>query len=257
MLKLLTVDDEIDICEYIKDLFSQRGYAVFTASNGADAISLVKKEKPDIVLLDILMPGMDGLEALRQIKDFDPAIKVIMVSVADDPDTKSKAAQLGADGFVKKPFAGDNLEDEVILKVSELAKESEPARILIVDDEEGIRSSLREFLSRRFECAVSEAGSGQEALAFLRKGKFDLIFLDIRMPGISGTEIIKEKKKLAYQPQIWVITRFDSEEVAHKVIEQGADDYIPKPFSLRILDTKIRDFLAGIGKYKPRPEYKL
>lgn len=65
-------------------------------------------------------------------------------------------------------------------------------------------------------------------------------------------DVIKEKKKLDYKPYIWVITRFDSEEVAHKVIEQGADDYIPKPFSLRVLDSKLRNFLAGIGKYKPR-----
>lgn len=77
------------------------------------------------------------------------------------------------------------------------------------------------------------------------------MFLDIKMPGISGIEVIKEKKKLVYKPAIWVITRFDSEEVAHKVIEQGADEYIPKPLSLRALDGKIRNFLASIGKYKP------
>ena len=72
------------------------------------------------------------------------------------------------------------------------------------------------------------------------------------MPGISGMEIIKEKKKLDYKPVIWVMTSFDSEEVAHKVVEQGADDYIPKPFSLRALDGKIRNFLGQIGKYKTK-----
>jgi DNA-binding response OmpR family regulator len=86
----------------------------------------------------------------------------------------------------------------------------------------------------------------------LKKDKFDLIFLDIKMPGVNGIEVIREKKKLGYKPRIWVITRFDSEEVARKVIAEGADDYIPKPFSLKVLDRKIRDFLAEIGKYKPR-----
>lgn len=252
MIKILTVDDEVDICEHIKDVFSRLGYEVLIALNGKDALSIIKKEKPGIVFLDILMTGLSGLEVLRQIKEFDSSIKVIMLSIADDPDTQNKAKLLGADGFLKKPFLDEGLQDEVIRKVNELAKDKESARILIVDDEEGIRESLREFLSSRFECEISEAATGQEALELLRKDRFDLMFLDIKMPGISGMEVIKEKKKLEYKPYIWVITRFDSEEVARNVIKEGADEYIPKPFSLKLLDRKIRDFLAGIGKYKPK-----
>ena len=252
MLKLLLIDDEKGLCGYLKDFFKPRGYEVLTAANGQDGLAVVKAEKPELVLLDINMPGMDGLEALRQIKSTLPQTKVIMITVSDDEDTRRKAASLGADGFVKKPFTTEYLEDVVILKVNELAKAKGPAGILIVDDEEGIRSSLRKFLSGRFECRIAEAASGQEALDLLRKDKFDLVLLDIQMPGISGMEIIKEKKKLSYSLCVWVITRFDSAELAHKVIDEGADDYIPKPFSLRALDTKVRNFLATIGKYKPR-----
>lgn len=252
MIKILTVDDEVDICEHVKDVFSRLGYEVLIASNGKDALSIVKKEQPGIVFLDILMTGLTGLEVLRQIKEFDSSIKVIMLSIADDPDTQNKARLLGADGFLKKPFLDDGLQDEVIRKVNELSKDKESPHILIVDDEEGIRDSLRKFLSSRFECEISEAGTGQEALGLLKKDKFDLMLLDIKMPGISGMEVIKEKKKLEHKPYIWVITRFDSEEVARNVIKEGADDYIPKPFSLKLLDRKIRDFLAGIGKYKPK-----
>lgn len=252
MIKILTVDDEIDICEHIKDVFSRLGYEVLIAQNGKDAISIINKERPGIVFLDILMTGLTGLEVLRQIKEFDSSIKVIMLSIADDPDTQNKAKLLGADGFLKKPFLDNGLQDEVIRKVNELSKDKESPRILIVDDEEGIRYSLRKFLSSRFECQISEAGNGQEALWLLKKDKFDLMLLDIKMPGISGMEVIKEKKKLEHSPYIWVITRFDSEEVARGVIKEGADDYIPKPFSLKLLDRKIRDFLAGIGKYKPK-----
>jgi len=251
MLKLLLVDDEKGLCFYLKDFFHPRGYEVFIAASGEDALSIVKKENPELVLLDINMPGMDGLEALRQIKKASPRSKVIMVTVNDDVDTRKKAESLGADDFVRKPFTVAYLEDAVILKVNELTKSKQAPEILIVDDEEGIRDSLRKFLSSRFECKVTEAGSGQQALDLLRKNSFDLVFLDIKMPGISGMDVIKEKKKLAHPPFIWVITRFDSEEIAHKVIEQGADDYIPKPFSLRALDSKLRNFLASIGKYKP------
>ncbi|MDP2941055.1 MAG: response regulator [Candidatus Omnitrophota bacterium] len=252
MIKILTVDDEIDICGHIKDVFSRLGYEVLTASSGKDALSILKQERPGIVFLDILMSGMTGLEILRQIKEFDASIKVIMLSIADDPDTRNKARILGADGFLKKPFLDNGLQDEVIRKINELSRDKELARILIVDDEEGLRTSLKSFLSRRFECEVFEAGTGEEALGLLKKDKFDLMLLDIKMPGISGMEVIKEKKKLGYKLCTWVITRFDSDEVAQAAIKEGADDYIPKPFSLKLLDRKIRDFLAGIGKYKPK-----
>lgn len=252
MIKLLIVDDEKGLCDYLKNFFVARGHVVFTATNAEAALSIVKKEIPEIVFLDINMPDMNGLETLRLIKKASPQARVIMVTVSDDDDTREKAKALGADEFVRKPFTIDYLEDVVILKVNEIARTKDPAKILIVDDEEGVRSSLREFLTTRFECSIVEAGDGEEALSLLKKDKFDLVFLDIKMPRISGMDVIKEKKKLDYKPPIWVITRFDSEEVAHKVIEQGADDYIPKPFSLRALDGKVRNFLASIGKYKPK-----
>lgn len=252
MIKLLIVDDEKGLCDYLRSFFSPKGYEVFTATSAKTALALVNKESPELVLLDVNMPDMNGLEALRLIKKTSTQTRVIMVTVNDDNDTREKAKALGADEFIRKPFTTDYLEDVVILKVNEITKAKEPAKILIVDDEEGIRSSLKEFLTKRFECEISEADNGESALGLLRKNKFDLIFLDIKMPGISGMEIIKEKKKLDYKPTIWVMTRFDSEEVAHKVVEQGADDYIPKPFSLRALDGKIRNFLAQIGKYKSK-----
>jgi two-component system response regulator (stage 0 sporulation protein F) len=251
MIKLLIVDDEKGLCEYLKDFFTPRGYDVSIATNGEDALSIVKKEKPQLVLLDVNMPDMDGLEVLRSIKKLEPQTKVIMVTVEDDADTRKKVKTLGADEFVRKPFTTDYLEDVVILKASEATKTKESPCILIVDDEPGIREILRKFLKVRFECKIMEAANGEEALKALRENKVDLVFLDIKMPGISGTEVLKEKKKLSYKPVIWVITHFDSEEVAHKVIEQGADDYIPKPFSLRVLNSKIRNFLSRIGKYKP------
>lgn len=252
MLKLLVVDDEKGLCEYLRDFFASLGYEVSTATDGQEAVTLTKKENPELVLLDINMPGMGGLEVLRRIKAISSRTKVIMITVSDDADTMEKAKSLGADEFVKKPFTTDYLEDVVILKVGEMTKAKEPARILIVDDEKGLRASLREFLDKRFDCEISEAESGQRALELLKAGRYDLVLLDIKMPGISGMDVLKEKKKLGYKPSVWVITRFDSEEVARKAIEQGADDYIPKPFSLRVLDSKLKNFLALIGRYKPR-----
>lgn len=252
MIKLLLVDEERDLCEYLKNFFNPRGYNVYTAMNAGDALTIVKQEKPELVILNINLQGADGWEILRQIKKIFPQIKIIVLSLSNDPDTIEKAKNLGADELVKKPFTIDYLEDVVILKVSSMHKERQPPQILIVDDEEDFRIILREFLKKRFECNISETNNVEEALNLMQKNKFDLIFLDIKMPRRSGADVIKEKEKLDYRPCIWVLTAFDSEEVARKVIDQGADDYLPKSSSLRVLDIKVRDFLSKIGKYRPK-----
>ena len=120
MIKLLTVDDELDLCDFMREFFSLRGYTVFAALNGKDALAIVKKERPGVVFLDILMPDMNGIEVLRQIKEFDSGIKVIMVSAVDDKENRDKSKQLGADEFIKKPFSKRYLEEVVIQKIIEL-----------------------------------------------------------------------------------------------------------------------------------------
>ena len=122
MIKLLTVDDELDVCDFIRDFFTSRGYSVLLALTGKEALAVVKKESPKIVFLDIVMPDISGLEVLRQVKEFDPSIKVIMVSVADDKETREKAKALGADEFIRKPFSKRYLEEVVIQKIIELTK---------------------------------------------------------------------------------------------------------------------------------------
>ena len=123
MAKLVVIDDDKDTCEYLKEFFEQRKCVVLTANSGADGLSIIKAQKPDVVLLDVKMEGMSGLETLKEIKNFDPAIKVIMVTVASDQETREKATEFGADDFIKKPLNTGYLEGTVSLKVSKFSKE--------------------------------------------------------------------------------------------------------------------------------------
>lgn len=123
MIKILAVDDEPGICDILKKTFSPIGFTVLTATNGQDALAIVKKEKPKIVFLDVRMLGMPGLEVLKEIKNMDAKIKVIMITVLDDEKTKSEAKSLGADEFITKPFMSDYLEEVVRRYVSDLIKE--------------------------------------------------------------------------------------------------------------------------------------
>ncbi len=113
MHKILVVDDECDICDFMKNFFQERGYEVLTALSGEDAIELSKKEKPELILLDIKMKGMDGIAALRHLRGVDKKQKIIMVTALDDQDRMDEASRLGACDYVIKPLMLDYLESTV------------------------------------------------------------------------------------------------------------------------------------------------
>jgi len=109
-IQILLVDDETDFTEPIAFWLKSRGYAVTTAANGQLAVEAVKKSRPDVVFLDINMPVMDGLEALRNLRTFDKELPVIMVTAAFGSEDKiTRAKQLGVSGFFAKNYTFDQL----------------------------------------------------------------------------------------------------------------------------------------------------
>lgn len=124
-------------------------------------------------------------------------------------------------------------------------------KILIVDDEVHIRDSLNEHLSLRLECEIVEATNGYEAIERLENNNIDLILLDIKMPGISGMEVIQKAKEISRDIAIIVITKLDSSKFADEIKRLGAD-YIPKPFSLKIIRSEVEKKLKVIGKFSKK-----
>lgn len=102
--RVLIVDDEAQITSMLRSFFQGDKYVVETASNGADALRLLQKNRPDLVLLDITMPEMDGIETLRQIRALDRKIPVIMVTGTSDVSAAGKALAQGALAYIPKPF---------------------------------------------------------------------------------------------------------------------------------------------------------
>lgn len=114
-MKILIVDDEIEICNIFYDFFTPKGYEVSKATSGKEALEKVEAQKPNLVFLDIRMPQMDGLEVLKQIKEIDKSITVIMVTVLKDERIAKKAIKLGASDYVTKPLSFDYLERAAVL----------------------------------------------------------------------------------------------------------------------------------------------
>jgi two-component system nitrogen regulation response regulator NtrX len=102
---ILIVDDEITILQSLSGILSDEGYETLTASNGYEALKIIEEESPDLVLLDIWMPGMDGIETLREIKRTNPFLQVVIISGHGTIETAVKATKLGAYHFVEKPLS--------------------------------------------------------------------------------------------------------------------------------------------------------
>lgn len=118
MKKLLVVDDEEEICDFLKAFFEEREFDVHTAHSGAQALDSVKSASPQVVLLDVHMPGMDGMSVLRQIKQGYPGVKVIMVTAIETQEKIEEAMRLGADNYITKPLSLEYLEKDVQEKIS-------------------------------------------------------------------------------------------------------------------------------------------
>ena len=120
IVKILVVDDEQEICDLTRSFLRKKNYCTLGATSRKEAVEIVKRDQPQIVLLDIRLGSESGLETLAQIKEINKDIKVVMVTALNDEDSIAQAKSLGADDYISKPFTANFLEDTVLKRVASL-----------------------------------------------------------------------------------------------------------------------------------------
>jgi DNA-binding response OmpR family regulator len=116
--KILVVDDEPEVRQLMEHFLTERGYEVRIAENGRLALATLDTFVPDVVLLDMHMPEMDGLETLRRLAVRSPSLPVIMITVNEDIETTARLLQFGAADYVPKPFNLEYLEQAINIQLS-------------------------------------------------------------------------------------------------------------------------------------------
>lgn len=194
---MLFVDDDKGLCEFVQRMFKKQQYDALIESDPLKVTALIEKEQPQVVILDILMPAKSGLELLKEIKQkYAASIKVIMLTGGSgEHEAESYARSLGADGFLTKPFDTAHLRSVVSAQAVELLKSGDVPNILIVDDEVEVVKMVASSLKRMLECHVDCAYGGEEALQKTAKRDYDLILLDLKMPGMTGKDVLEGLKK--------------------------------------------------------------
>jgi CheY-like chemotaxis protein len=228
---VLVVDDEVDICDNLRDILTDLGYDVDTASDGVRALALVKAKPYDVALLDLRMPGMDGLELYRRIKAL-RADTVAMIVTAYATDTATQEA-LGAGAWkvVAKPVDFPSLMqwiDEAL---------DQPI-VLVVDDDEEMCHSLWDIL-RGHGYRVSLARDGLQAAKRLEEQNHHVVLIDMKLPQGDGAEVFRQVRQMNPQARTVLISghRSDVERKIEEVLNHGADAVCYKPFDVaRLLE---------------------
>lgn len=245
---IMIVDDDDQIRNLLYRLLQQNGYHVITRPSGQTALDSLKKERPDLIILDHQMPEMDGLVTLRKIREFDKEIPVIMLTGYATGKLQLSALKLGVNDFLIKGMPSGRFLTSIkdtIERQRILALKKKPAgkggRIMVVDDEPKIIKLLTSFLSKRNH-EVKTASSGEEAIALIKTGTYqpDAAIIDIKLPGLDGLVALKEIRKLNKDISVIIITGSDELSVRQQVMELGALEYLTKPLDLEYLELTIR-----------------
>ncbi|MBU0491503.1 MAG: response regulator [Chloroflexi bacterium] len=180
---ILIVDDNVSLCQTMSLILRRQGYTVATAHDGPEAIGRVQDRPFDLILMDIKMPLMNGVETYQRIKAIRPEAVVLLMTAYAVEDLVQQALAEGAYGIVYKPL---DIE-RVLAIIKEAQQVRQGALILVVDDDPGTGVTLRNILAQKGH-AVGIAHSGEEALALARQQAYDVLLIDMKLPVLNGLE---------------------------------------------------------------------
>jgi len=251
--KILIIEDEEILLDVLSKKIKDEGFEVLVARDGEDGLRQIRERKPDLVILDMLLPKVDGFSILKEVKDSSINVPIVIVSNSGQPVDIDKALKLGAcDYLVKAEFE----PDEVIEKINQCLiigghsdSQAKPGakKILVVEDDKFLRDLCVKKLDR-MGFYVDSAIDGLDGLKKIVKDKPDLVLLDIIMPGLEGFEILEKvrankDKKIAQIP-IVILSNLGQESDVKKALELGANDYLIKAhFSIDDIADKVKKFL--------------
>lgn len=242
--RVLVVDDEEDILRLMEMYLVSAGYAVEKTLSPVHALQCVKKGMADIVVTDMQLPQMSGIELLKQIKTASPALPVILVSGQATEMSKGRAKELGAFDFLDKPVRKEELLECVKKALDETKKKAAALRLLVTDDHADIRRFFSDVLKGdAYELQFAE--DGKQAVEQVLRDTFDMVFMDIHMPNKNGIEAAKEIKEKKPGTFVVMMTGEAEEEEIKTALSLGAgyDAILRKPFQVATLRLMIQNLV--------------
>ena len=246
-LKILIVDDNEEFCQNVNDILELQGYEVVSAYDGFKGLELMKEDSFDLVLMDVRMPVMDGVETYKKVKELAPATPVIMVTAFAVEELIREALREGAFGALRKPLDFDQL-----LQLIERAT-GKGALILVVDDDEKLCANMNDVLSDK-GYRVSVAHDGSMAVEKAQKNNFDIMLIDLKLPALNGLETYLAIRDFRPNMVALMITGYPQEmdKLARQALQENAYTCLEKPINMDELVSLLERIKAQKAKGTPK-----
>ena len=236
--RIFVIDDDQDHAESIADLLEMQGYAVEVAFSGEEGVARFGEADFDLVLMDVKLPGMNGVETFFAFKTMRPDAKVIMMTGYSVEQLIAQAVENGALGVLYKPFAVPDL-------LAALEQIKPRGLILVADDDAEFAESIAPIL-RTNGYRVQVARTGQDAFDQVMTQGVDCLLLDLRMPVLSGLEVYLKLEKLGRAVPTILVTAFADEESDNIArLQPLTDGLLVKPFDPALLLSAIEAAAPG------------
>jgi two-component system, cell cycle response regulator len=268
--RVLVVDDILANVRLLEAKLSAEYFDVVTAMNGADALESVQRARPDIVLLDVMMPGIDGIEVCRRIKSNPQTqhIPVVMVTALDQPEDRVKGLEAGADDFLTKPVndlalfcrvkslvrlkmltdelraRSPSVDPMALLSRPDAEADGRPGKILVIDNRAHVSERIKSALSPRHDVTVME--DPMAAVVHAAERGYELIVINLDIENVDGLRLCSQLKSLerTRQTPILIIVDPDDHQRLLRGLDMGVNDYLIRPLDrqelLARVNTQIR-----------------
>lgn len=245
-VSILIVDDDVGMLETAADILEAKGYSVSVAENGREAIEQARKSAFDVALIDIVMPGINGVETYKEIRKISPNTKAIIITGYAVPQLVQEAMNEEVYQVVYKP-----LDFDKVLELIESLKGG--LTILVVDDDLGLCEAIKDILATAGH-RVHIAGSGEEAVALARKLPPDLLFIDLKLPTINGLETYLAIREFNSRAAAIIMTAYGRElsNLVEEALARDALMCLHKPFELQELVALVEEIRQEHKGHGPR-----
>ena len=248
-IRILVVDDEPGMRKSLADILLDEGYDVKLAEDGREAVDLCSRETFDVAIMDVQMPGLNGVEAFRQIRQHSPGARIILMSAFGVDDLKYQALDEGAIAFLDKP-----LDIDAVVHLIENAADT---AVLVMEPDEALETQIHDSL-KAHNYRVTSADSPHQVLELLEQIRFDIILIDVELPVMNGLDLYLAIKRLTPAALAIMISGAAEEfrELARQAVAQTAYTFVQKPLDLEnllnLLDTIHRQRISK-ALHKPPP----